>query len=60
MPRLRIVSIIPGIENFAPERTDTSSGFFTSPSVAPVAFSSFRRLSTICASTWAGVFRFSW
>ena len=23
---LRTVSIIPGIENFAPERTDTSSG----------------------------------
>ncbi len=25
-PMLRTVSIIPGIENFAPERTDTSSG----------------------------------
>ena len=27
-PRLRTVSIIPGIENLAPERTETSSGFF--------------------------------
>ena len=31
---------MPGIENFAPERTDTSSGFVASPSVAPAAFSS--------------------
>ena len=31
---------MPGIENFAPERTDTSSGFSVEPSVAPAAFSS--------------------
>ena len=31
-----MVSIMPGIENFAPERTETSSGFFTEPSLAPV------------------------
>jgi hypothetical protein len=38
-----MVSIMPGIENFAPERTETSSGFSVDPSVAPAAFSSFRR-----------------
>ena len=26
---------MPGIENFAPERTDTSSGFFGSPKPLP-------------------------
>ena len=31
---------MPGIENFAPERTDTSSGFSADPSVSPVACSS--------------------
>jgi hypothetical protein len=31
----RTVSIIPGIENFAPDRTDTSSGSSGSPSVFP-------------------------
>jgi len=31
MPRFKIVSIIPGMENFAPERTETRSGFFGSP-----------------------------
>ncbi len=35
------MSIIPGIENFAPERTLTSSGSFASPSVRPIFFSSF-------------------
>ena len=27
MPRFRMVSIMPGMENLAPERTDTSRGF---------------------------------
>ena len=31
---LRTVSIIPGIENFAPERTDTSSGSSAWPELA--------------------------
>ena len=35
-PRLRIVSIIPGIETAAPERTDTSSGSSGSPKRLPV------------------------
>ena len=35
-PRLRIVSIIPGIDTGAPERTETSSGFVASPNRLPV------------------------
>ena len=48
---------MPGIENLAPERTDTSSGFLTSPSLAPAAFSSLARFSIISRSTLAGIFR---
>ncbi len=47
IPRLRIVSIIPGIENTAPERTDTSSGRSRAPRRRPVRCSSASR----CAST---------
>jgi len=50
---------MPGIENFAPDRTDTSSGFFTSPSFLPAAFSSFARLASISASMAAGTLPFS-
>ena len=50
------MSIIPGIENFAPDRTETSSGFSVDPSVALADFSSFLRLSSISLSTEAGVF----
>ena len=39
-PKLRTVSIMPGIENFAPERTDTNSGSATLPSLRPIFFSS--------------------
>ena len=39
-PRFRTVSIIPGIENFAPDRTETSSGSLGSPSDLPMASSS--------------------
>ena len=35
-----MVSIMPGIESRAPERTETSSGFFVSPNFLPVSFSS--------------------
>src|SRR3990172_2749170 len=41
-PRLRTVSIIPGMLNFAPERTDTSSGFAGSPNRLPACS------STVC------------
>ena len=40
MPRLRMVSIIPGIENLAPERTDSSSGAGPPPNERPVISSS--------------------
>jgi hypothetical protein len=53
-PRLRTVSIIPGIENLAPERTLTSSGSFGSPIFLPMAFSSFDRCLAISASRLAG------
>ena len=44
MPRLRIVSIMPGIEIAAPERTDTSSGSSGSPKRLPVFSSSAREM----------------
>ena len=35
-PRLRMVSIMPGMEALAPERTETSRGFSRSPNFLPV------------------------
>jgi hypothetical protein len=40
-PRLSTVSIIPGIETRAPERTLTSSGSFASPNLAPTSDSTW-------------------
>ena len=54
-PRLRIVSIIPGIETGAPERTETSSGFAGSPSRLPVASSSRARLPSTSRAQPVGV-----
>ena len=45
---------MPGIENFAPERTDTSNGLVADPSVALALFSSRRSCATI-SSSMAGV-----
>jgi len=53
---LRIVSIIPGIETLAPERTDTSKGFFASPNFFPAALSRRARYAPISRSTSAGIF----
>ena len=53
-PRLRMVSIMPGMEEAAPERTETSSGFLTSPNFLPVADSSFFRYSATSDSRLAG------
>ncbi len=39
------MSIIPGIEARAPERTDTVRGFFGSPNFRPSAFSTAARCS---------------
>ena len=45
-----MVSIMPGIESRAPERTDTSSGmFFLSPNFVPMIFSMFAMPALICA-----------
>ena len=53
IPRLRIVSIMPGIEARAPERTDTSSGISLSPNFIPVSFSIFFiAFSTSGRSIW--------
>ena len=38
-PMLRTVSIMPGIENLAPERQETSKGFLVSPKTLAVSFS---------------------
>ncbi len=46
-PRFRIVSIIPGIEALAPERTETRRGFSLSPNFFPVISSNFTRASMI-------------
>ncbi len=44
-----MVSIMPGIDICAPDRTDTSSGFLGSPKPLPVSFSTF----LIAALTWS-------
>ena len=47
-PRLRTVSIMPGMENLAPERTDTRSGFAGSPKPLPeMASTSLTRLEDV-------------
>src|SRR5574338_687846 len=48
-PMFKTVSIMPGIENFAPERQDTKSGLFASPNFLPEASSIFFR----AASSWS-------
>ena len=52
-----MVSIMPGIENFAPDRTETSSGLSFEPNFWPTTFSSFRRLASISVSISAGTLR---
>ena len=46
-PRFKTVSIMPGMENFAPERTETSSGLVTLPSFLPIEDSSLARFLSI-------------
>ena len=48
------MSIIPGIENLAPERTLTSSGSAASPSVRPIAFSNLATWAAISSVSPAG------
>ena len=46
-----MVSIMPGIESRAPERTETSSGFLVSPNFLPEAFSSLPTAAFMSASS---------
>ena len=59
-PRFRIVSIIPGIEERAPERTETSSGLAASPKRLPVAASTFFSASATSRfrSSWPASFAY--
>ena len=45
---------MPGIEARAPERTETSSGFATSPNVLPVISSILARPVFTCSASSAG------
>lgn len=51
---LRTVSIMPGMENFAPERTDTSSGSSAWPSFLPIFCSRASRCWETSARSAAG------
>jgi len=55
-PRFKIVSIIPGIETGAPDRTETRSGSLGSPRVFFVTFSRFFICFWISASSPSGHF----
>ena len=54
-PRLRIVSIIPGIETGAPERTETSSGRAGSPNPRSASPSSVESAASISARRSSGI-----
>ena len=43
---------MPGIENFAPERTETSSGLSVDPSVAPADFLELLQVLGDLARRW--------
>ena len=53
-PRLSTVSIMPGIENFAPERTETSSGLAASPKLLPSLRSMPCTPATTCSHSPSG------
>ena len=55
IPRFRIVSIIPGIESLAPERTETKSGFSLSPNFLPVCFSTSAKAAFTSSITPSGI-----
>src|SRR5437899_9134806 len=54
IPRFRIVSIIPGMESRAPERTEPSKGRSLSPSFFPADFSTLARAAATRASNCGG------
>ena len=51
---------MPGIENFAPERTERRRGFFGSPNVLPWAPSTSFSAASISAISPSGSFLPSW
>jgi hypothetical protein len=51
----KTVSIIPGIENFAPDRQDTSSGLVGSPNRLSRTCSTSCRAVSTCSHTSAGM-----
>src|SRR5579859_6605082 len=53
-PILRTVSIMPGMENLAPERQETSNGLAGSPKVLAVSFSICRSDVRVCSHMPAG------
>ena len=56
-----MVSIIPGIETLAPERTETSNGFGPLPKVKPDLSCKFSMFSAICFWMLAGMdFLLAW
>ena len=54
IPRLRMVSIIPGMESRAPERTESKRGRSLSPSFLPTDFSTFSNAAATCAWSCGG------
>jgi len=54
IPRFRLVSIIPGMESRAPDRTDTSKGRSLSPNFFPTEFSTFANAAATFASSSRG------
>jgi hypothetical protein len=53
-PTLSTVSIIPGMENRAPDRTETSNGFSVPPKTRPVCRSRSRMASVTSAASPSG------
>src|SRR5690349_20827569 len=50
----KIVFIMPGMENLAPERQETKSGFFGLPNFLPVCFSTVFMAASACSHIPAG------
>ena len=54
IPTFKTVSIIPGIECFAPDRTETRSGEFRLPSFLPTIFSKLLKALCTCSDKSVG------
>ncbi len=56
-PTFNTVSIIPGMELRAPERTDTRSGSSGSPKLLPIIFSTLANAVSTCCFSSLGYLR---